>query len=454
MNMKTSLFGFIAHPTGTSVIAMIWFIVIVMILDTSLPDISVFAGNIGSSNSDIILFTVMIIVYALAQFVILRFIKQNSKSLKSRMLKITHHIVYVIQLILIVNFLLIIFQMIVFQRYELLFFKVTIWISCFSSAVLLGILAQKFFTWFRSNRNWSIFLYSVTMILLSANAIFIILDVTSSLTRFGENDFVEPFAGKVANVALLGIDNTFHLGYLITSILSFIMMWIATTVLLYFHASKIGKLKYWILIAIPLIYFLSEFQTYFLDFLIEFRLSDPILFGIIYTLAFSATRPIGGLLFGFVFWSVGRKINDQAVKNYMTISAFGMMLLFSSNDVTGLILAHYPPFGLASISFLGLASYLLLVGVYSSAISVANDAKLRRSMKQTILKESIMLDHIATSQIESEINNKITSIAKNFSEDSMKLYQETGIESSLSEEDIKEYLKSTLEEIGKLKSIK
>jgi hypothetical protein len=292
------------------------------------------------------------------------------------------------------------------------------------------------------------------MILLSANAIFIILDVTSSLTRFGENDFVEPFAGKVANVALLGIDNTFHLGYLITSILSFIMMWIATTVLLYFHASKIGKLKYWILIAIPLIYFLSEFQTYFLDFLIEFRLSDPILFGIIYTLAFSATRPIGGLLFGFVFWSVGRKINDQAVKNYMTISAFGMMLLFSSNDVTGLILAHYPPFGLASISFLGLASYLLLVGVYSSAISVANDAKLRRSMKQTILKESIMLDHIATSQIESEINNKITSIAKNFSEDSMKLYQETGIESSLSEEDIKEYLKSTLEEIGKLKSIK
>jgi hypothetical protein len=63
------------------------------------------------------------------------------------------------------------------------------------------------------------------------------------------------------------------------------------------------------------------------------------------------------------------------VKEYMTISAFGMMLLFTSNQPLGLTFLSYPPFGLATISFFGLASYLILIGVYSSAISVANDVK-------------------------------------------------------------------------------
>jgi hypothetical protein len=430
---------------------MIWFIVIVMILDISVPNISVFAGSIEPSSVDVTVFIIMVLIYALAQFVILRFIKQTSRSLKSRMLRNIHHTIAATQILLIVLLLLIIIQMLIYQRYDLLLFKLIIWISCVSSVILLGILAQKFLFWFRSNRNLSILLYSITITLLSANAIFIILDVTSSLTRFGENEYIEPFSGKVANVALLGIDTTFHLGYILTSILSFIMMWIATVILLSFHAAKIGKFKYWIIVTIPLVYFLSEFQTYILDLLTQFRLSDPILFGIIYTFAFSATRPLGGLLFGIAFWSIGRKINDQAVKNYMTISAFGVMLVFSSNEVTGLILAHYPPFGLASISFLGLASYLLLVGVYSSAISIANDVLLRRSMKRTMLKESVMLDKIATSQIESEINNRITTVARRFSDETKKTYLETGVESSLKEDDIKEYLRLTLEEIEKSK---
>jgi hypothetical protein len=51
------------------------------------------------------------------------------------------------------------------------------------------------------------------------------------------------------------------------------------------------------------------------------------------------------------------------------------MLLFTSNQPLGLTFLSYPPFGLATISFFGLASYLSLIGVYSSAISVANDVK-------------------------------------------------------------------------------
>jgi hypothetical protein len=67
-------------------------------------------------------------------------------------------------------------------------------------------------------------------------------------------------------------------------------------------------------------------------------------------------------------------------KDYMLISAYGMMLLFTSNQPIGLLLVPYPPFGLATISFMGLASYLIFVGIYSAAVSVSEDTKLRQSI--------------------------------------------------------------------------
>jgi hypothetical protein len=50
----------------------------------------------------------------------------------------------------------------------------------------------------------------------------------------------------------------------------------------------------------------SQFQTLFLHVFTPFRLSDPILFGIVYTLIFSAAKPAGGILFGVAFWIIAR----------------------------------------------------------------------------------------------------------------------------------------------------
>ena len=132
--------------------------------------------------------------------------------------------------------------------------------------------------------------------------------------------------------------NIFYEGYVVTSIISFILTWIATVLLLHSYSKRIGRAKYWILVSIPLVYFLSQFQFVFVDMFTSFRMSNPILFGIAYTLFFHATIPIGGALFGIAFWSVARNVNRDAVKQYMMISAFGMMLLFSSNQASTLVM--------------------------------------------------------------------------------------------------------------------
>lgn len=114
-----------------------------------------------------------------------------------------------------------------------------------------------------------------------------------------------------------------------------------------------------------------------------------------------------------------------------------MMLLFSSNQATDLGNDPYPPFGLATVSFFGLASFLVFVGIYSSAISVAQDSELRKSIRGFAMRDSKLLDTIGTSQMEREIEKRAIAFSKRY-QDSMT--QETGIQSSYLEDDIKEYL--------------
>lgn len=119
------------------------------------------------------------------------------------------------------------------------------------------------------------------------------------------------------------------------------LAWFSTVLLLRHYSSKVEKLLYWILVSIPLVFFLSQFQTVILNIFLPLRLADPFTVGIVTTLTFNSTKTVGRILFGIAFWG---------------------------NQPLGLTFLPYPPFGLVTILFLGLASYLVVVGVYSSAL--------------------------------------------------------------------------------------
>ena len=132
--------------------------------------------------------------------------------------------------------------------------------------------------------------------------------------------------------------------YFVTSLLAFMSIWFSTVLLLKHYSNKIGKAKYWILVSIPLLYFLTQFQTILINLFTPLRLSDPILFGITYTLVFSASKPIGGILFGIAFWIVSRGITSRQVKEYMIISGYGLLLFITANQHQVLQLKSIPTF--------------------------------------------------------------------------------------------------------------
>ena len=153
--------------------------------------------------------------------------------------------------------------------------------------------------------------------------------------------------------------------------------------------------------------------------------------------------PTGSVLFGLSFVQIARKMQHPEVKNYMLISAIGFLLLFVSLQSQTLISAPFPPFGLISISFMGLSSFLVFIGIYFTAISVSEDSKLRQMIRRTIETEVDFIGNIGDAEMEHKISDKIFRVAKNISE---KMPESTGVEPSLTKEQIAGYIQEVLNE--------
>jgi hypothetical protein len=285
------------------------------------------------------------------------------------------------------------------------------------------------------------------MIAICINAAFTLLFYTVQISQSYIGPIIHPQLTPVANYG--NAYNVFGEVNVTISIASFILTWIATVIILHSYSRRLGRAKYWILVSIPLVYFLSQFQFVFVDLFTSFRVSQPILFGIVYTLFFDATIPVGGALSGVAFWSVARNTGRNIVRRYMMISAYGMMLLFSSSQDTGLVLTPYPPFGLVTVSFFGLSSFLVFIGIYSSAVSVSEDSELRKSIRRYAIQESRLLDSIGMAQMERQIEKNVLAFTKR---NQYTMMEETGIQSSLSETDVKEYLEQVMKEVRKQKT--
>ena len=63
--------------------------------------------------------------------------------------------------------------------------------------------------------------------------------------------------------------------------------------------------------------------------------------------------------------------------SYNVTYGIGFLLLLVSYEAQALITAPFPPLGLLSGSYFGLASYLIFIGLYSSAVSISQDYRLR-----------------------------------------------------------------------------
>ncbi|HEX6281088.1 MAG TPA: hypothetical protein VFZ67_02565 [Nitrososphaera sp.] len=240
------------------------------------------------------------------------------------------------------------------------------------------------------------------------------------------------------------VNSTLNYAYAITTITSFIVTWSATIGLLKNYTHKMAKFTYWLLLTVPLAYFISQFLIFSFDLIRPLLVSSPTFYGTVFTIIFTLSKPIGGIIFGIGFWMIARNIQkDSVVRSFLVISAYGFLLLFVSNNALVLTYTQYPPFGLVTISFVGLSSYFVLVGIFSSATSISQDAKLRREIRRLAIRESKMLDSIGFAQMEEEVRKRVLHMTRVSKSDMV----EEHIPSTLDEEEVNQYVDDVLKEI-------
>ena len=415
-----------------------------------------------NNTSETVMFILTVVVaYGVGSWILLGYTKQAISGLraKSHFINIMYWAVTIIQFCLLAILIFVIFN----NSSRIPVLSVYL-ISSFSALSIIGIISFKFFSWYsRGKRNVMVLFFGIATatfgfsILEDAYTKLILVQVIeeksppgaipqSSFLYITDKKYHAEIQYKVVNShtttlwilpsSLTSLKNS--LDYL--TVFPYLFTWLAVATLLrqYYQTIRIGKLplKFWIILSIPM-------ALYLIGSGLIFHAYDPYRF--YFRILFRAGTIGSSVLFGLAFYLITRRTGEavnvtaEKVKDYLTISSIGVILIGISFSTSAL----QQTYGVAAHSLVLLASYLFTVGLYSSAIAVSQDSSLRTSIRASLLE---LVDNIGTAQMEQEIEKRVLKVAR---EQQEVLRERSGIESSLTERDMKEYLEQVIKEVKK-----
>jgi signal transduction histidine kinase len=448
-------------------------IVVLIILDLLATRQILYSDNV----SEIILFALTVVVgYGVGSWILLEYTRKITANLRSKspIANMMYLAVMIIQFSLFAILLFVLFNNSI--NCHDYFSKCTnvrlqtnsvYVISSIAASVIMGIVSFKFFSWYKLNkRNFMVLFYGLAAatfaIAITEDAytklIFVhVVEEKSASGATPQASFIyetfEKYHGeiqyKVVNPvtttlwvlpsSLISLKNS--LDYL--AALPYIFTWLAVATLLrkYYKSIRPGKfpIKFWIMLSIPLVLYLVGSG-------LIISLPSDMPYRFYFRLIFRAGTIGSSILFGLAFYIATKNLSAVKVKDYLAISAMGIIPIGIANEISAL----QQTFGVAAHSLVFLSSYLFSIGLYSLAISVSQDSSLRKSIRNSTMGVAKLLDIIGTPQMEQEIERRVLNSAK---EQQSVLLKETGIEPSLTERDMKQYLGTVLKEIKILKNI-
>ncbi len=398
-----------------------------------------------AASWQVALFLVMVAIFGIGQFFILEFIRRKSEDslTKNSALKTVDRMTLVIQHVLTAFFVLVALQVILTSHYSTSVLNISLIISYSLAIAIMTMLGYLFFSWYRTNKSFIVLLYGFSSISVIMSFLLVILITTLILQTLPQERTAE------SQVVLEFFEPSSMMGIIqylsaIADAVTFFLFWFSTALLLRHYSKRLGKVKFWVMISIPIDFFVFYYVVV-----------SPLLANVppdtsgadmasILTLGSILPGIAGGILYGIPFIIIARTLyRNSYLRDYLIIAACGFIFLQNVTSA-GVFHAPFPPFGLYSVLLTPLACYLLLVGLYSSAISISADSGLRRSVRNSIVEESRLLDSIGSAQMTKEIETKVLNIARNNLDHMTKDY---GVQPSLKEADLKSYVEDVISEI-------
>jgi hypothetical protein len=421
---------------------------------TSLIDISVVRVNdlINKDyipmQSKLILFTVNSSLCLLLQYFILKQVRSSFRiDDLNRTLKIKAFYLISLTSLCVLAALIgfTIFEQFYYNQFDTLLTICIISISYGTAAALMIWLSLLFLSWYKSNHSLIVLLYFISIVVIAFNLI-----VTAAYVNAKMSDrptYTAQYVGGSADVS--GGQHLFlQYTYIISNFISYVSIWATTVLLMNNYREKLtNAIIYWIIFCLPHVYFLITFfyQFIFSNILISYLEIDPITVSIVLGAFLSLSKPIGGVFFAVAFWKISTTVSyEKNIKTYMIIAGCGIFLIFSANQAEAQITGPYPPFGVATLTALSTAAFLMLIGIYNSAVLVSVNNDLRKTIYKYAL-ESKLLGQIGRAEMENEMQKAVTMITnekKHLMTDTQQPVELDGME-------LKKYLEFVIHEVKK-----
>jgi hypothetical protein len=426
-------------------------VVITLLVDSQIGYIADFISERLATNEGIALFIGIAVVFAAGGILILQYVKTKTKESHARALHLRaiHIGVTIAQYVLIAIIAFVIAQILLTTQYNTVTLAIALSISYGLWIIILALLSRALFSWFRSSRrNVMVSKRNVMLLIL---ALSMSAYVVNGMTGLANHLVILQQQLEVvtsADVAFFpefdpeSLQSQINTVYQVSGNIAYVLTWIGTVMLLRPYIHRIGKTKFYAIMGSAMVYYLINFPLFVLGYFTPTEETDIDAMNNI--LIFGIATVFSGIIFGAAFLSIARTLQKgSALRDYLIIAAYGLLLFYVAGSAMA-SQAAYPPFGLASVAFTGLSCYLIYTGLYSSAISVSQDLALRQSIRESVKEQSKFLDSMGTAHMESELQTRVMKTVKKASDT---MAEETGLESSMTEDDMKDYMEIVMNEL-------
>src|SRR5918992_2408450 len=426
-------------------------LVITFLIDSQIGYIADFIPERLVTNEGIALFIGIAVVFAIGGILTLEYVKTKTKESRARVLHLhaTHIGVTIAQYVLIAIIAFVIAQILVTAQYNTVMIAAALSIGYGLWIIILALLSRAFLSWFRSSRsNVTVSKRNVLVLILTLSMMAYVVNGVTGLANHLVILQQQLEVVTSADVAFFpefdpeSLQSQIDTAYQVAGNIAYVLTWIGTVMLLRPYIHRIGKTKFYAIMGSAMVYYLINFPLFVLGYFTPTEETDIDAMNNI--LIFGIATVFSGIIFGAAFLSIARTLQKgSALRDYLIIAAYGLLLFYVAGSAM-VSQAAYPPFGLASVAFTGLSCYLIYTGLYSSAISVSQDLALRQSIRKSAIKEVKFLDSMGTAQMESELQSRVLKTAKKASDT---MAEESGLESSMTEDEMKDYMEIVMNEL-------
>ena len=385
---------------------------IALIIDMEISNEAHLIDKYISNDIGIIIFTVVSLIYLVSQQFILSYShkRQFQIQIESSSFRIIQRLINFMILVLIISFLTIVFQIIFSKYYDTIFLLLVLVVTNSITIIAMVTMGIKFFSWYKNRRKSTILIFGVMSCTIGVTALVTILFMGAILTGQPEKidsdyDVVLP---TIEQDSLLSVLNFL---YYYLSVLSFVITWVITALLSKDYSQKIGNLRYWILLSLPLVFYLSQLLVTEFGLFYPKEESNQYYFQLWFIFFYTLSSTLGGILFSIPLFLVIRKMNaDIPLQNFLKVTAYGFVLFFAAGSAT-VYHTPYPPFGLSTVSIIGPSSYLIAIGIYYSARLIARNRTIEDQLR-TSEKYSQFFSSIGSAEMEKATTEIIEDIRK------------------------------------------